>query len=64
MRCGFCEPERCRVTEKDPSHQEQAEPPLHDVIALTGGGSVARLVHRGEVYVLRITRMGRLILTK
>ena len=52
------------MTEKDPSHQEQAEPPLHDVIALTGGGSVARLVHRGEVYVLRITRMGRLILTK
>lgn len=41
-----------------------AEPPIHDVLALTKGGSIARLIHRGEVYVLRVTRMGKLILTK
>ena len=40
------------------------EPPVHDVLTLTKGGSIARLVHRGEVYVLRVTRMGKLILTK
>ncbi|WP_434621828.1 hemin uptake protein HemP [Tabrizicola sp. M-4] len=42
----------------------EAEPPLYDVITLMGGGSIVRLVHRGEVYVLRVTRMGKLILTK
>lgn len=40
------------------------EVPMHDVLTLTKGGSIARLVHRGEVYVLRVTRMGKLILTK
>lgn len=40
------------------------EIPEHDVLALTGGGSLARLVHQGEVYLLRITRLGKLILTK
>lgn len=47
---------------------ERPEPssdvPVHDVLALTSGGSLARLVHQGEVYVLRITRLGKLILTK
>lgn len=38
--------------------------PVHDVLCLTSGGSLARLVHQGEVYLLRITRMGKLILTK
>ncbi len=40
------------------------EPPIHDVSTLTKGGSIARLIHRGEVYVLRVTRLGKLILTK
>lgn len=42
----------------------EPEPPVHDVRNLTKGGNVARLVLGGEVYVLRITRLGRLILTK
>lgn len=46
------------------TEKPEAEPPIHDVLTLTEGGSLARLVHRGEVYVLRITRLGKLILTK
>jgi hemin uptake protein HemP len=42
----------------------QADVPIHDVLSLTAGGSLARLVHQGEIYVLRITRLGKLILTK
>lgn len=49
------------MTEKP---QTATEVPEHDVLALTGGGSLARLVHQGEVYLLRITRLGKLILTK
>lgn len=49
------------MTEKP---QPVTEVPEHDVLALTGGGSLARLVHQGEVYLLRITRLGKLILTK
>ena len=40
------------------------EPPLHDAEALTNGGAQARIVLRGQVYSLRITRAGKLILTK
>lgn len=39
-------------------------PPEHDVLTLTEGGTMARLVHAGEIYTLRITRQGKLILTK
>lgn len=46
---------------KEPS---ETEPPVHDVVTLMAGGTVTRLVHRGEVYQLRITRLGKLILTK
>ena len=38
--------------------------PLHDARALTEGGSLARIVLDGQVYALRITRAGKLILTK
>ena len=39
-------------------------PPEHDAVALTGGGAAA-LIRLGEsVYTLRITRAGKLILTK
>ncbi|WP_444870573.1 hemin uptake protein HemP [Rhodobacter capsulatus] len=40
-------------------------PPLHDARALTeGGGSLVRIVLDGVTYTLRITRNGKLILTK
>ena len=38
--------------------------PAHDARALTGGGDQARIVLDGRVYTLRITRAGKLILTK
>lgn len=38
--------------------------PVHDALALTGGGVQAQLVLNGQVYTLRITRAGKLILTK
>jgi hemin uptake protein HemP len=47
-----------------PSPDTPTDVPVHDVLSLTAGGSLARLMHQGEVYVLRITRLGKLILTK
>jgi hemin uptake protein HemP len=38
--------------------------PVHDAEALTDGGREARIVLNGQVYTLRITRQGKLILTK
>lgn len=38
--------------------------PVHDARVLTEGGSLARIVLDGQVYALRITRVGKLILTK
>lgn len=38
--------------------------PLHDARALTQGGVQARIALDGQVYALRITRAGKLILTK
>lgn len=38
--------------------------PAHDVRALMDGGSRALMVLDGTVYTLRITRAGKLILTK
>ncbi len=38
--------------------------PVHDATDLTGGGAQARIVLHGQVYALRITRAGKLILTK
>ncbi|MGL4320609.1 MAG: hemin uptake protein HemP [Paracoccaceae bacterium] len=38
--------------------------PVHDATALTAGGVQARIVLHGQVYALRITRAGKLILTK
>ena len=39
-------------------------PPVHDARELTGGGSTAVILLDGKSYVLRITRAGKLILTK
>lgn len=38
--------------------------PVHDAEVLTAGGALARIVLTGQVYSLRITRAGKLILTK
>lgn len=38
--------------------------PVHDATQLTEGGTQARIVLHGQVYSLRITRAGKLILTK
>jgi hemin uptake protein HemP len=38
--------------------------PVHRAQDLTGGGSLAQIVLDGKVYALRITRAGKLILTK
>jgi hemin uptake protein HemP len=38
--------------------------PEHDARALTAGGVEARITLDGVAYVLRITRLGKLILTK
>ncbi len=38
--------------------------PVHDAVALTQGGVQAHLVLNDQVYLLRITRAGKLILTK
>ncbi|MCW1931383.1 hemin uptake protein HemP [Pararhodobacter zhoushanensis] len=42
----------------------QPELPVHSARALTGGGTQARIELDGKVYDLRITRAGKLILTK
>lgn len=42
----------------------QTPPPVHDARLLTGGGNEAEIRLGGVRYVLRITRQGKLILTK
>ncbi|MFD2175840.1 hemin uptake protein HemP [Rhodobacter lacus] len=38
--------------------------PAHDARNLTMGGNLAQIVLDGQIYTLRITRQGKLILTK
>ena len=38
--------------------------PVHSAEALTGGGNLAQIHLQGQIYTLRITRQGKLILTK
>lgn len=38
--------------------------PVHDAVSLTAGGAVAHIDLNGQLYALRITRAGKLILTK
>lgn len=40
------------------------QPPIHDAVELTKGGVQALIALNGQVYNLRITRAGKLILTK
>ena len=46
------------------AHLSDAAIPVHDATQLTAGGAQARIVLHGQVYALRITRAGKLILTK
>ncbi|MCH2168716.1 MAG: hemin uptake protein HemP [Oceanicola sp.] len=41
-----------------------SELPVHDATELTNGGGLAHIVLKEQVYTLRITRAGKLILTK
>ena len=41
-----------------------AQIPCHDATLLTAGGALAQIALGGQVYTLRITRHGKLILTK
>ncbi|MDH2325678.1 hemin uptake protein HemP [Falsirhodobacter xinxiangensis] len=48
----------------DPLNLIETGIPVHDATRLTDGGTQARIVLHGQVYSLRITRAGKLILTK
>ena len=48
----------------NPIRAEEADLPVHDARALTGDGIRARITLDGQSYTLRITRAGKLILTK
>ena len=70
------ETRRATPMDRDPSHFDsfvpqprrepvrQAPPPEHDARLQTGGGNEAEIRLDGVRYVLRITRQGKLILTK
>ncbi|PKP84194.1 MAG: hemin uptake protein HemP [Alphaproteobacteria bacterium HGW-Alphaproteobacteria-2] len=38
--------------------------PVYDALKLTGGGASAVIILGGQVYTLRITRAGKLLLNK
>lgn len=44
--------------------QNDLDIPVHEALALTGGGGRAQIALSGQIYTLRITRAGGLILTK
>jgi hemin uptake protein HemP len=52
------------MTEETPVKSLQTTMPMHDVRALLGPNGKAGLLLDGEVYTLRITQSGKLILTK
>ena len=54
----FPTPHRAQLSETE------AQPPVHDARALTNGAAQADILLDGVRYVLRITRQGKLILTK
>ena len=55
---GFLPP----LPRREPARQ--SPPPVHDARLLTDGGNEAEIRLDGMRYVLRITRQGKLILTK
>ena len=58
------------MTQADSKQESQespvrwTKPPTHAAEDLTHGGKQAWIEHSGQIYVLRITRAGKLILTK
>jgi hemin uptake protein HemP len=53
------------MTPRRPERRAPPDPrPCHDARALTEGGNEAEILLDGMRYVLRITRQGKLILTK
>lgn len=48
----------------DPETAALSAIPMHDVQELVAGGSLAHIRLNDQVYTLRITRQGKLILTK
>lgn len=44
--------------------QQMTSTPLHDATTLTAGGTQALIRLNDQIYTLRITRQGKLILTK
>jgi hemin uptake protein HemP len=57
-------PPRPTVVIAAPRPRDAGERPLHDARLLTEGGNEAEIRLDGVRYVLRITRQGKLILTK
>lgn len=47
-----------------PARQTVDKTPTFDALEMTGPDGLARIVLRDQVYTLRITRAGKLILTK
>ncbi|MEO0990861.1 MAG: hemin uptake protein HemP [Pseudomonadota bacterium] len=48
----------------EPNEVQRPQLPAHRAEDLTEGGNQANIVLNGQVYTLRITRAGKLILTK
>ncbi|MEM9715568.1 MAG: hemin uptake protein HemP [Pseudomonadota bacterium] len=44
--------------------QNTAELPHYVATDLTKGGGIAYIEHEGQLYILRVTKTGKLILTK
>lgn len=57
---------QARMTEPDrtPPMQRPADTPIYDAQRLVGAGGTATIVLDDKTYTLRITRAGKLILTK
>ncbi len=53
-----------RPPELQPRAGTHEIPPRHDARLLTDGGKSAEIALDGQTYLLRITRQGKLILTK
>lgn len=47
-----------------PQSFQAAPPPQYEASSLTRGGNLAHISLNGQLYSLRITRQGKLILTK
>lgn len=45
-------------------HPPAQQAPTYDASELTKGGGLAQIIYEDKIYVLRITRAGKLILTK